>query len=538
MAEKNTLSILETIKKKMHKLDSKSENVSKISNIDDEFQYISSGNKSDATKAEEENLKINNFEDNLPKIEQDLSPPLPKIVDNAPEENSNFAQIVKSVEDQPLKARVSEEIKKTDSFDDFNLDDLDIDNEEKFSQTTVEKTAVLGADKKVDQAELNGLSKEPERKIAEEGSEAELLVDEDLEDYEDEVEFAEENLEEQHLESSLESSLENDVDKDLQPKEELLIDQKVINAEVEENAEKTESDFLNFDEKNQNENDQQEMPQQNSENVLEVVKDLPEISQEKTDDLSVEELLFGEEKGEEVLAQEQLDESDKINFDFNEKLPEKNGEQEEVEALEIAEKEVAEIAEKKIDELNFADLEKDVKENEIEEFLGNEENSEPKEQSINLQNQQPKLSSQNSENKIFKDEIDLEFEKEIMGFRSEATKSEVVKLQLQDSKQNTLQQSQTIHSSSNSVYDLNQPSVGLKSQAYQATVRQVNDSVKKLIDAKNLVSGVSNFTQDPALVGLAVQLMEPKLEKWLNENLPNLVETVVREEIKKIIPKE
>jgi len=29
--------------------------------------------------------------------------------------------------------------------------------------------------------------------------------------------------------------------------------------------------------------------------------------------------------------------------------------------------------------------------------------------------------------------------------------------------------------------------------------------------------------------------MVPKLEKWLNENLSQMVETVVREEIKKII---
>lgn len=37
---------------------------------------------------------------------------------------------------------------------------------------------------------------------------------------------------------------------------------------------------------------------------------------------------------------------------------------------------------------------------------------------------------------------------------------------------------------------------------------------------------------------LAVQLMEPKLEKWLNDHLANLVEEIVREEIKKIIPKD
>jgi cell pole-organizing protein PopZ len=31
--------------------------------------------------------------------------------------------------------------------------------------------------------------------------------------------------------------------------------------------------------------------------------------------------------------------------------------------------------------------------------------------------------------------------------------------------------------------------------------------------------------------------MEPKLEKWMNENLSSIVEKIVREEISKIIPK-
>jgi len=34
-----------------------------------------------------------------------------------------------------------------------------------------------------------------------------------------------------------------------------------------------------------------------------------------------------------------------------------------------------------------------------------------------------------------------------------------------------------------------------------------------------------------------MNLMEPKLEKWLNDNLPELVENIVREEIEKIVPK-
>jgi cell pole-organizing protein PopZ len=66
----------------------------------------------------------------------------------------------------------------------------------------------------------------------------------------------------------------------------------------------------------------------------------------------------------------------------------------------------------------------------------------------------------------------------------------------------------------------------------------VTDSIKKLVDAKNVVSGVTSFSKSEAFGDIASQLMEPRLEKWLNENLPALVEKIVREEIKKIIPKE
>ncbi len=72
----------------------------------------------------------------------------------------------------------------------------------------------------------------------------------------------------------------------------------------------------------------------------------------------------------------------------------------------------------------------------------------------------------------------------------------------------------------------------------QTTATNVSDSIKKLVDAKNVVSGVTSFSKSEAFADIAAQLMEPRLEKWLNEHLPALVEQIVREEIKKIIPKE
>ena len=70
------------------------------------------------------------------------------------------------------------------------------------------------------------------------------------------------------------------------------------------------------------------------------------------------------------------------------------------------------------------------------------------------------------------------------------------------------------------------------------SVSSIAESIKKLVDAKNVVSGVTSFSQSEAFSDIAKQLMEPKLEAWLNENLPSLVEKIVREEIKKIIPKD
>jgi len=62
-------------------------------------------------------------------------------------------------------------------------------------------------------------------------------------------------------------------------------------------------------------------------------------------------------------------------------------------------------------------------------------------------------------------------------------------------------------------------------------------SVQQLINAKTLMSGINNFMQSPYPLEIAIQLMEPKLEQWLNENLSQIVEKVVRDEIKRIMPK-
>ncbi len=73
----------------------------------------------------------------------------------------------------------------------------------------------------------------------------------------------------------------------------------------------------------------------------------------------------------------------------------------------------------------------------------------------------------------------------------------------------------------------------------KVVLEKTSDSIKKLMNAKNTIANANSFANDPSAISeIAEQLLEPRLEKWLNENLPSLVERIVREEIKKIIPKE
>ena len=72
---------------------------------------------------------------------------------------------------------------------------------------------------------------------------------------------------------------------------------------------------------------------------------------------------------------------------------------------------------------------------------------------------------------------------------------------------------------------------------HEDVILQSSNSIQKLLDTKSMMTGISNFMQSPYPIEIAVQLMEPKLERWINENLAEIVEKVVREEISKIIPK-
>jgi len=68
---------------------------------------------------------------------------------------------------------------------------------------------------------------------------------------------------------------------------------------------------------------------------------------------------------------------------------------------------------------------------------------------------------------------------------------------------------------------------------------KVNESIQKLVDTKNSIVDsspiYSQYIQSSAFNELAMKLIEPKIERWLENNLPQIVERVVQNEIKKMI---
>lgn len=67
--------------------------------------------------------------------------------------------------------------------------------------------------------------------------------------------------------------------------------------------------------------------------------------------------------------------------------------------------------------------------------------------------------------------------------------------------------------------------------------KKTAQSISKLIGAKNTVNNVNKFVNGEDILEIASRLMEPKIEKWLEDNLPDIVERAVEKEIARIIEK-
>jgi cell pole-organizing protein PopZ len=558
MAEKNTLSILETIKKKMLKLDRKEEKASSVVSSNEEFQYISSGKQAEAAKPAEVKVEAVAATNPTPKFEDNLGLDLP-------------------VQAAPVKR--PEKSSGMGSFDDFNLDDLDLDNEEKTFAAPANPLAAAAAAQP--QAKLE--TRDPE------------LEEDDAEEFEDDAEMDEEEEQENAEEARPDLDwLGNPSDA---TEEEEEIDELNLDVDVkldEKSVEVVKSDELDLEhleEETHEEVKKDELDLEHLEDDLdlehldeETHEETPAAPQAKVDDLDLEHLdddldleHLEEEKHEEAPVTPQAKEDDldleHLDEDKNEETPaapqpkaddldlelehlddeeehleassedgdfdlEEELDEEEEDLEEEHEEETQPQAKTKLptldDDLNFDDLDHDEEDEkqELPTFLGGSATISQMTQPMTKQ-ELPTFSNA-AEPVVEKHEIDLEFEKDIMGFKagaSEEREAQVVNQPVNNS-QMPVQNNVSMMSQQTSQTQV------AEAKPFDSTVRQVSDSVKKLLDAKNVVSGISSFSQSPALAELALHLMEPKIEKWFNDNLPELVEKVVREEIKKMIPKD
>ncbi len=252
------------------------------------------------------------------------------------------------------------------------------------------------------------------------------------------------------------------------------------------------------------------------------------------EDLDLEDLdLDGDEDLKPEVKKDDLQSHD-LGFDEDEDFLTLDDEDEDLDIDELVnKKEKIKTEQKKQEAVNYFDEDEDL-DLDIEESLNIKEeikSAPKKEEAVNYFDEDEDddfFDRKKSEDKDFLSDIDLDSEDEII----EEKKPEPIKT--------VVKQIPNIPNVGNV-----SPIPTKKDQADQSlisekTLQQTTSSIKKLIDANNVVHGMKSFSNpnSSAFSELAVQLMEPKLEKWLNDHLANLVEEIVREEIKKIIPKD
>lgn len=489
MAEKNTHSILETIKKKMQKFDQKTDKAAKISDVSSEFEYIAPTKRAAAPAVEEKKEETGQPEKIVPKFSDDLG----------------IEEAKKPAAPIPA-APINSQPRADGKLDDFNMDDLDIDDESTKKIPAANNAPIAPA--------LDNIASAIQ----------ESFEEDDIEDYEDEVEFREEEGEIEEEAVAAEQPL------DLENQDELSF------GEEEPSLELPHEDELAFENEEQQEEEDLALPEEEAQPQSAEAQTLPQEEAAQEDDLNFDDLEHEEES-----------EATTTTTSITDPTPAQKSEKQ---------------AEKKEDG-EFDDEELAALEREVEE-----------QQKKQVEVKKPATPSE---------EIDLEFEKELMGLKPEKIDEVPVAQQaapvqqvapqpqpmpvqqpvqapqaaaIPDLDQQDVEEilfSEEEHSEldqepaaqAQPQYNMPQQMPAAKpnqkiddSLIYNSTVMQTTESIKKLIDAKNVVAGISSFSQSPALSELAVQLMEPKLERWLNDNLPHVVEKIVREEIKRIIPKD
>ena len=533
MAEKNTQSILESIKKKLNKFDQKA--TSKMSDLDGEFDYVASAKKEEG----------DNYASVIPAVEpsfpesalgqeqasQSVQPELnsasidvskPKVK----QENSDPEELDWDDESsvKPILDEVANSAQNTDSYDEFEEDDLEDFEEEE--DTLVEES---------EEANEN----------------LEVEIEDRVLDFDELTQSqSKAGLGQKYLAKKEEEDGVLNFDELTKSKSKEGLEQKKLVEKVEDENEE-ENGVLNFDEltqlQSQTVSGQKESVEKKKEDeeIEERVLDFDELTQSQSQVELGQKNLTEEEYEEEEYEEEEYEEEE-YEEDEEDHLNLGEATQSEPQAG-LEQKESTEENEEDDDDLNFDDLEFEEE--------AKKESSQKVEQLAEVDPHDAELDELEREIQKQKElkeevkkespkEVHLELEDELLGIKpvevapvEKVTEQVIVsqempalpKIELKDSSSAQEPSSVQVQASNTQIVEKR----GLVLD--EATVKQTTDSVKKLLDARNVVSGIANFSQSPVLAELAMQMLEPKLEKWLNENLSQMVETIVREEIKKIV---
>jgi cell pole-organizing protein PopZ len=472
MAEKNTHSILETIKNKLNKLDQKTSNLSEVAS---EFEYIATAKPAQTEKTQE--VKNENA----------------VLKQTAPVNNQEVQEAETHVEEDNQVVAESEEVEE-DLAEQPNVVNQKLPIQEQAPQVQANQSST------VSEVEDYGVDEE------------------DIEDFEDEVDFAEDhdnqvqNLDDNSLNEDL--NLDNSTDVGLAEDE---LDIPDLESSVPQVDNLVDQDLKFIDEHDIE--DQLGLNKNIAEDFVQAPEEIHEES--KHQEAEIKEVVNPvKQKQVENIPSQNANMNNENDYDSELAALERElEEQERKRKGELLEQQQVAITPEPIKVEKEEDIELELEK----ELMGfNPQNIAPRQQ-YSAPSVEPKKAKEVEiplvEPQVIKDQevledISLQNTKEEEFLDDELEKLEtgdIVKLENQKRSKQILN---------------------------EETIMQATESIRKLVDAKNVVSGISNFAQSPALKDLATNMLEPRLERWLNENLAPMVEEIVREEIKKILPKE
>jgi len=480
--QKGTISILESIRNKMHKIEKPSVTTPDTEvDSDDDFEYIDSSkeiiNSSKQPSLGETANISDDTENNTNKDDDDFD----FLSSEKNETGSGTTPPAEKSSPAPINAKDTLETKNQplDTKSEATSEEKNTEESllEKLQRERIEKskTETLETKKPLDTPAVPAPQNAKNDKVEE--------VD-DLTDPED----LEEDLEEENPEDDIfDDAEEGDEEEKIEDKTANLVatEKKVVEIKTEEIQETVETDdFDNFDDiEEDSEEKTNDATTLDEIEELSEVKDSPLEPKEKNDDMETDDL-------------------DDINLDDLDKIEDTTKEDTDLNDLDL--KEDADLEDLDLDEVEEEKPVKDVKK--VETVL---------EKPLAIAPTQ-----KTKQEKIDDDLNDLDLEEEINAPITKNINSNKMAEQVQ-----------------------NNNSIEKNNMISDHVAKKTTDSIKELISSipkkQQLLSTQSPaFKSGQTIEDMVAELLAPRLEQWLNENLPSMVEKIVKEEIKKLIPQD